>query len=507
MKKKGFTIIELMSIIVILGIIILIAVPVYHGIIGTIRKGTFSKGISGLLKSADIYYADNYGGKIDTGNTEFNCHNNKCVSNDGEELDYDGDLGHGKVTIDEDGNVSLEITDDKYCAYKYANNEKIYVIDGNCDENNIDIVHDMISPTIVQKGISTTPYTITVDYEVSDDIGVKKVVCTYGDSRDKLAKGGNANLSTCLMDNLLSGHEYYYKICSIDIGANESSPCIEGQIRTKAAISGTPTIVASWPDTSSIKVDVSGMNIDESDIVSYRYSVNGEVKQDWTTSSSYTYTGLTEGTSNKILVETKATSGGDLGNIKEADIYTSKTVSTSSAEYYSSSDCNNAKKTVAAQGIYGAVTITPSCSSKTETKTCSTTKSGYSYCSSSSTSTCYIEGVGNVTAKRYDYDSEDVNCEWIDDETCEDVYKGQECPEREYCQSVCEEDFDTHLEACYEDCRVIYDDCVDIYEEECYDSSYESCDTYYTCYYSASKDVTVYTATYSGVAKPSQTSY
>ena len=525
-NKRGFTLVEVLAIIVILAIIILISVPVYNIISTKVRRDIFKKSAQGLLKTTEVYYINNYEGKIDIGNTVFYCDGDKCADDShSEKINYDGNLGYGKVTLDENGKVSFDITDNVYCAYKYANNDKIYVVDGTCDENNIDIVHDTNLPTIIQKDIITTPYTIAVNYEASDDIEVKEVVCSYGDSQDKLDKKGMANLNVCLMDSLLSSHEYYYKICAIDNGLNVSNPCIEGKTKTKAAISGTPTIVASWPSTSSIKVDVSGMTIDESDTVSYRYSVNGQVKQDWTTNSSYTYTGLTEGTSNKVLVETKATSGGDLGNNKEADIWTSKTVTSTNSGYSSSSSCSSSTKTIAASDVYSSVTLTgPSCSSYTEiqSKYCSTSRSGYSSCSSSRT--CSLSG-GSGTISLIDQNSnEECNeeCGYEEDDDC-----FRSCAhDFSVCSRSCVEDTWACQDSCGEDDTSCQNDCIYDIEEPCIDSCrYDSnschilcpevyvcedvCDTYTTCEYGGNINVTVtlYTATYSGVVSPSQTTY
>lgn len=548
-KKTGFTLIELLATIVVLAIIILIATPIVFRIINSSKKSAYMKSASLLLNSFNLYYID---GQPHLENTIFNCNESKCVSDKKDkngkikEINVNGNIGTGKATVGKDGKISFDITNNDYCAYKSAGSDEIFIIDGTCEENNIEIIHDVTNPIITKTGEIVTSHTITINYEATDDIGIKEVLYSYGESKNKLDKQGSCSNDSCVISNLESLQHYYYKICAIDQGLNKSNPCITGSAKTKASIEGTPIITAQWPSTTSIKVDVSGMTIDESDSISYRYSINGEVKQDWTTDSSYTYSNLTEGTANEVLVETKATSGGDLGNNKEATIYTSKTVTDTKSGYTTNSECNNDTITIEESEIYGGIIIAPNCSSKTTTKSCSTTTEGYSRCSSSST--CYIEGIGNVTASRYDYDTEDFNCEWVDDETCEDVYKGEECTwvddgktcyteieEQCYWEQPCEniwvpencddEDSGANCGYWYEDCNspakvevcedVEVENCIlnqkevceDIYEEECYDSSYESCDTYYTCYYRATKNIITYNALYEGVLIPKQTKY
>ena len=525
-KNKGFTLIELLAVIVILAIIALIATPIVLNLINSAKKGAFARSAEQILKASKLYYSSSLLDVKEPETITFNCSNNECISDEldnnenNKKLDIDGNVGNGKVTIDDKGNISFDLTDNSYCAYKYATDNNIHTIKGSCEENNIDVVHDVQRPMITQKSeVTTTPYTISVNYETSDDKGIKEVVCTYGDSLNKLDKKGNADLNSCLIEDLLSSHEYYYKICAIDIGLNESNPCIEGKTRTKAAIAGTPTIVASWPDTTSIKVDVSGMTIDPSDTVSYRYSVNGEVKQDWTTDSSYTYTSLTEGTSNIVLVETKATDGGDLGNIKEATIYTSKTITDTNSGYSSSSECSSSTKTILSTDIYSSVTLSsPSCSSYTSTTSvsCSTSYSTSGSCASSRT--CSVSGGSGSVSFDYEdeYCEEGVSCYtkaygsvYCSGDTGDDYSPEPDCCADDWSNNgnYCGYDY-----GCYVGCAGITEGHSDTcgYGErdlKCYCSDVSSCST--VCYYSGYVDVekNYYRASYSGVVTPSITTY
>ena len=56
MKKKGFTLVELLAVIVVLAIIALIAVPVVINIIKSAQRGAFKSSAYGILESAKIYY-------------------------------------------------------------------------------------------------------------------------------------------------------------------------------------------------------------------------------------------------------------------------------------------------------------------------------------------------------------------------------------------------------------------------------------------------------------------
>lgn len=515
-NRKGFTLVELLVIILLLAVVALISTPIVLNIIEKSGKGAFMKSAQGLLRTTNLYYIENKTGIKFLGNIEFKCENmddDKCTSQnkDAKDLKHDGILGIGKATIDPEGRVSFDITNNKYCAYKYAIKDDIYIVKGTCEENNIDIVHDTVNPTIVKTGETITPYSITINYETTDDKGIKEVICNYSDNINDLNKKGIADESKCLMDNLQSSHNYYYKICAIDKGLNESNPCITGEAKTKAAIAGTPTILASWPNTTSIKVDVSGMTIDESDTVSYRYSINGVVKQDWTTDSSYTYIGLKQGTSNNVLIETKATDSGDLGNTKEAIIYTSKTVTETNNGYETTSACNSSTKIVEATDIYSSITLkNPTCSSYTSitSKACSTSYTTSGSCTSSRT--CSANGGSGTVQFDYEHESceEGVKCSskvstseitcgsggsstrhvCYDDWYYDGLYSGLECA----CWAVCGEDG-----SCGRGCAPKYCQCID--NSTCTKK----------CYYSGSIDVstTYYKASYSGVLEPSQKMY
>ena len=124
-KRKGFTLIELLAVIVILAIIALIATPIVLNIINTARKGAFARSAEGIVKSANLFYAQ---GLVDNPNAKditFTCNNTECTTTDvldangnPSKLDVDGKVGTGTVTIYEDGKVSLTLTDGTNVATK-----------------------------------------------------------------------------------------------------------------------------------------------------------------------------------------------------------------------------------------------------------------------------------------------------------------------------------------------------------------------------------------------------
>ena len=58
MRKQGFTLIEVLSILIIMGIIILITVPLVYSIINSSREGLYARQVEQLLQAGE-----NWGGK------------------------------------------------------------------------------------------------------------------------------------------------------------------------------------------------------------------------------------------------------------------------------------------------------------------------------------------------------------------------------------------------------------------------------------------------------------
>ena len=117
MKKYGFTLVELLAVIVILAIISIIAVPMIGNVIEDSRKQALEQSANGIVESAR-YFAISKDG---TYNFKFNDSlRGKTIS--GEELNYTGDIdANGDVYIDNDGDISLCLMNDKYYVYKNYN--------------------------------------------------------------------------------------------------------------------------------------------------------------------------------------------------------------------------------------------------------------------------------------------------------------------------------------------------------------------------------------------------
>ncbi len=57
-NKKGFTLIELIRVIILLGVIGVITVPVVKKIINNTKKESFKDSVYGIVEAVDLYYSE-----------------------------------------------------------------------------------------------------------------------------------------------------------------------------------------------------------------------------------------------------------------------------------------------------------------------------------------------------------------------------------------------------------------------------------------------------------------
>ncbi len=109
-KRKGFTLAELLGVIVILGILALVAIPLMGRYIENSTVEAAKRSAEGIVKSAQQYYTD-----IMSKDGKFTSTTLDIVTN-ATLLEIEGELPDGGyVTIDEDSNVEVFLIKGKYC--------------------------------------------------------------------------------------------------------------------------------------------------------------------------------------------------------------------------------------------------------------------------------------------------------------------------------------------------------------------------------------------------------
>ncbi len=109
-KREGFTLAELLGVIVILGILALVAIPLMGKHIENSTVEAAKRSAEGIVKSAQQYYTD-----IMSKDGKFTYTTLDIVTN-AALLELEGELPDGGyVTIDEDSNVEVFLIKGKYC--------------------------------------------------------------------------------------------------------------------------------------------------------------------------------------------------------------------------------------------------------------------------------------------------------------------------------------------------------------------------------------------------------
>ena len=138
-KKNGFTLVELLGVIVILAVLSLITIPIISNVINDVRIKSLQNSAYGLIEASNLYYAQ-YG---NNSNIRFDIENNQISSNDTTNLlRYKGVVKEGTVILDKKGSVTVCITDGKNSAYKNYNETKVTTVKGKCEiKDNSSIVY------------------------------------------------------------------------------------------------------------------------------------------------------------------------------------------------------------------------------------------------------------------------------------------------------------------------------------------------------------------------------
>ena len=167
MKKKGFTLVELLAIIVILGIIMSIATPIIIKIINDSKKETYKLSMSGYVRAVEEQIAVNKAkGKI-TKNGNYNIKNF--------EVGYSGRIADkGNFSINNELVISAQLCFDTYLV-KYDGKEVTLTEKGCEKEATVNLViGEKKYDNVIKDDIET-------EFNISDDISdMTNIVCNNG---------------------------------------------------------------------------------------------------------------------------------------------------------------------------------------------------------------------------------------------------------------------------------------------------------------------------------------
>lgn len=126
--KKGFTLIELMAVIVVLGVVAVITAPIMGDVIEQNKKGAFEDSVYGLIKAVNL----------DKAESGFNITRTYTISAGiiTPSLETKGSVnGMGNIYLNADGEISLTIEFEKWCASKEFYDNRVSIKVGTCIAN------------------------------------------------------------------------------------------------------------------------------------------------------------------------------------------------------------------------------------------------------------------------------------------------------------------------------------------------------------------------------------
>ena len=125
--KKGFTLIEILAVIIVLAIVSVIAAPSLIGVINKSRLNALKSSAYGLINASNLYYTQYQNSQ----NIRFDINDNIATSSDtSNKLKYKGNIKEGTTIIKSNGQTVVCVTDGKNSAYKNYNESKVSLISG-----------------------------------------------------------------------------------------------------------------------------------------------------------------------------------------------------------------------------------------------------------------------------------------------------------------------------------------------------------------------------------------
>ncbi|MDD3241646.1 MAG: prepilin-type N-terminal cleavage/methylation domain-containing protein [Bacilli bacterium] len=234
MNKKGFTLIEILAVIVILGVIMVIAVPFVTGYIERSKRNALLSTADGFIDSVVLYHSSN----VEESDKVFIFDATRNgETTDGEKIDFKGKFtGTGSVRLYQDGKTAICISDGKYFALKNINDTEIKTGEGLCsyDEatnnySSIELVskeqvdelqaqidqlnsekQELVS-TLISNGVSVNPDSSLADvnnYILSNGVGKKIYTLGAGTSFNLKTNYATYGLSSTAYTELTSNDFY-----------------------------------------------------------------------------------------------------------------------------------------------------------------------------------------------------------------------------------------------------------------------------------------------------------
>ena len=251
MRNKGFTLVELLAVIVILAVISLIATPMVLGVIEKTKKSAAIESANGIMDAAEKNMIESM--LNGESKTRYDLTNDTSLSYKGEKPES------GILLIDDKGKMSIKVKINGYCVLKTYNGTTPTIVDDSICEGNYKetilngtdpVLKDKLIPVTIKDNGEVTYADITTEwYDYENKVWANAVILV--DSPSKIYSVGDVILESDIEAYFVWIPKYSYKLWdlgnydsitdideskvhSIDIvfGTNNTSDAKEGECAT-----------------------------------------------------------------------------------------------------------------------------------------------------------------------------------------------------------------------------------------------------------------------------------
>ena len=269
MKKKGFTLIETLAVIIILAILSLILTPMIQEIIKSSKKKAFRESVDGVIVSSEYYVSDYVLANINdpTYPIVITCNGTTCEAEDGTVITFKGEVPvSGKIILASPGvSIADLISNGYWCGSGEKGNIEV---EENCallDHTSPVIDESKLNDIYLRSTTNSVILTMPMDLMYDNETGIDKYLVSIYDGNE-LIEEKEYKEPDITFQGLRSGTEY--RVIIVGINGNKGRTSIEREVETLSmtnptiAYTNNPTGERDYYTSQTLNVTYIGTNIE-----------------------------------------------------------------------------------------------------------------------------------------------------------------------------------------------------------------------------------------------------